>query len=398
MKKEYICPYCFTKHKMYDVKFMCEVDTCNEEDPVFSKYWNYNTTQIRNTITPGPTPGFFAARKPKMPSHVNCQKCSAPTSKHVCATCHSNLPLSIADSEDNIISVIGSKQSGKSHYLAVLIEELRNYLGDELGASVRAVDSETEHRFNNKFKRPIYEHKKTLAVTQSASTDTDQKRPLLFIIKFKSGKEMKMVTLAFFDTAGEDLKSQSEMSKHANYLTNSSGIICLVDPLQIQAVRDEILQLNNDYRLPTRDLNAETFDILSRTTNLIREKNKIAENKQIEIPFALAFSKIDSLNPILPQSSKLLQQRNIIIDGKYNLDEFEVMHEEIDAHLKNWGHNSTIHQLSTEYKDYAFFGLTALGHEPDEQSNISKVEPRNVIDPILWVLWKKGLFKGGYHW
>ena len=46
--------------------------------------------------------------------------------------------------------------------------------------------------------------------------------------------------LVFFDAAGEDLERSTILEREARYITQSDGLVLLVDPLQIPAVRDDL--------------------------------------------------------------------------------------------------------------------------------------------------------------
>ncbi|MDQ3917130.1 MAG: hypothetical protein M3348_01390, partial [Acidobacteriota bacterium] len=51
--------------------------------------------------------------------------------------------------------------------------------------------------------------------------------------------------------------------------------------------------------------------------------------------------------------------------------------------------------LQHNFHDYSFFGLSALGSQPDAQGRLSSgVAPFRVEDPLLWILYRLGIVPG----
>lgn len=393
MKREYICPFCFNRHKMHEVVFACKNENCQEEDHVYANFWGEQKRHFP-TVTAGPVAGTFAFIKPKMPREVECKSCNTKTNVRLCQTCHSVLPRSISDYDDYIIAVIGAKQSGKSHYIGVLINEITQSVSTAYQATIAAENETTLKRYKNKFRDPLYKQRRVLDVTQSAQTDKSVKQPLLYTMKFSQGSKIKVVTLSLFDSAGEDLKSQDEMEKHTKYISNASGIICLLDPLQIPSVREEIKRLAPHTPLPQEDMNTEAHDILTRTTNLIRNELNIKDAHKIQIPMAVSFSKTDAISMLLDPTSRLLQPGRHTEKGMFDVNDFESVSDEMHALVNDWTYGNIPNQLELNYKDYAFFGVSALGHAPNHTMTVNKIEPYRVVDPFLWILWKNNVIKG----
>lgn len=393
MKREYICPYCFNRHKMHEVDFLCKDDTCTEIDPIYSNFWEQPHSTL-NTTTPGPAPGAFAMIKPKMPTETNCKKCEAKSKTRLCRTCHSELPKSISDYDDHIIAIIGAKNSGKSHYIGVLINEIITTVGRAYKASLEAVNDETIDRYSMKFREPLYVHNRALNTTQPASADPTVKRPLLYTMKFSVGNKIKVVTLSMFDTAGEDLNSQKDMEKHMKYLTAASGIICLLDPLQIDFVREKISKTDPSILLPTEDTSTKANDILVRTTNLLRQELNVKDSKKIDIPLAVAFSKVDAIKSLVDPTSRLLQPGTHTKTNTFDLNDFDAVNEEMRSLVQEWSYGNIPNVLELNYKEFAYFGVSSLGNSPDQSMAIASITPYRVVDPFLWLLWKNGIIKG----
>ena len=156
----------------------------------------------------------------------------------------------------------------------------------------------------------------------------------------------KVITLAFFDTAGEDLMNEMNMVKHNRYICNSAGIICLLDPLQLEAVCNDIRENHLDVTLPETDPNTDVNDVLVRTTNMIRNTLNIKLKKQITIPMALSFSKIDAIQPLLDPSSHLNQKSLHIESNAFDIVDFENVNQEMEGLVQEWTRGNIPHLLA----------------------------------------------------
>ncbi|MGX2958155.1 hypothetical protein JNUCC23_02575 [Peribacillus sp. JNUCC 23] len=395
IKRKYICPYCFTKHKMHEVEFRCSNENHREQDKKFGDYWG-QPAPFEQKVLPASERNTWEKLKSSMPESTVCEECETKpvTRKRICPTCHSDLPSSIADYEDYIIAVIGGKETGKSHYIAMLIERINNELGNTYNCFLQPENDETIRRYKENFYNPLFREKRALNVTDSANSNDEIKRPLLYTLSINGDGVLgkKIITLAFFDTAGEDLHDEGNMLKHNRYICNSSGVICLLDPLQLDSVRKEISDNHLPVTLPQDNPNGDVSDLLSRTTNMIRNTLHIKMSKKIPIPMALSFSKIDAIQPLLDPSSQLNQKGQHMEKNAFDIVDFENIHKEMEGLVQEWTRGNIPNLLSHNYKEYAYFGLSALGHDP--RMGVKEIVPYRVEDPFLWLLWKNKIING----
>ena len=173
IKREYICPYCFNKHKINEVKFRCSNDDHIEEDKVYGNYWGDSNTPILSKVIDAPEKKGLSWLKLAMPETAVCEECpTKPVSRiRICPSCHSTLPSTIADYEDYIFAVIGAKNTGKSHYIALLIDRIKNEIGNAYNCFLKPENDDTIRRYKEDFYNPLFKDKQTLRVTQSANTE-----------------------------------------------------------------------------------------------------------------------------------------------------------------------------------------------------------------------------------
>ena len=131
--------------------------------------------------------------------------------------------------------------------------------------------------------------------------------------------------------------------------------------------------------------NTDAVEILSRIVQNIRDVKNI--KGQIKTPLALAFTKIDALeeNDILIEESCLKTESEHLKRGVFVQTDFEAVNIEMQDILENWLDNEIV-QLMKNFSNYAFFGLTSLGGVPNGSKLSNKINPRRVLDPLLWLL------------
>jgi len=305
-----------------------------------------------------------------------------------------NLPPSMNEFDNYIFAVIGAKDAGKSHYIAVLIEQFKNVIGPSMNILLEPANENTIRRYNEDFYDRIYKDKRVIESTASARTGMGAavRIPLIYSLIFHgkgaSGKVkiFKGVTLVFFDTAGEDLKDSDVMATVNKYIYRSDGIIVLLDPLQLNYIRDQLPGV------PMPDQSTETSEILSRTTSLICQGRKLSATQTIDIPLAIALSKFDAVMPLIDHGFQLRSEPNH--NRAFDVADFKAVNDEVQSLLTTWNGEFLIQQVSTRFKIFGFFGLTALGCNPHGDSRIPKVFPRRVADPFLWLLYQHNLIPG----
>ena len=395
---EFVCPFCFAKTNTREIIFQCVNPNCTWKDQVRTAFLHdlplslvdENRAENHPTVWKARAPGFFSRFfGAANPDSGECPDCHLRSTIRVCPECHSPFPHGVDDLSNMVIAIVGAKETGKSHYIAVLIQRIRQ-LYKSFNWTLSAMDDETINLYKSHFYNPLYisQPARTLDVTQSARANAVVKKPLLYSLSMTSRNRYHSVTLAFFDTAGEDMDDERQMRIINRYIYNASGIIILLDPLQLPNVRSKFESGN----LPQAG-NTYGGDIINRISNLIRTGSGVSRNSKISIPLAVTFSKIDMMRDILGGDSPVFQQsrhRNCL-----NLREFEGL----SGHIRDWidqlDTQQTLVQQTLDYTDVGFFGVSSLGGNPSSDGLLPFAPcPMRVEDPFLWILWKKGFIQG----
>jgi hypothetical protein len=377
------CMYCFEHYALSSTPFRCTSPPAIcvwEPDTVLDKAWGENKPV-----------GRVVAGK-RFALSARCPQCTHETRKRLCPHCHMGLPQTTGECRNLIFAVIGAKASGKSHYIAVLIDQFRRRIGPDLDMLLEPLTDGTMKRYRDDFYTPVFSQGVTIAPTRAAADDRRVQLPLVYALSL-SGRGItgrtkihKTVSIVFFDTAGEDLNDADVMSTVNKYIYRANGIILLLDPLQLEAVRG---RLGGSIVLP--EVNTETADIVTRTTNLILAGRKLRANAMIPTPLAVAFSKFDAVEPLVDPQFQLRATSSH--HGGFDAGDFAAVNGEMESLLAEWNGDVLLHQVRARFSRYGFFGLSALGCNPEGTRKIPNVLPRRVEDPFLWLLHEHGLLR-----
>lgn len=314
----------------------------------------------------------------------------ASMSELCCPVCHKPVHKIVGD--NIIISIIGSRDSGKSHYIGVLIHELLNNIAQKYDWVI-IPEANTMRLYDDKFSR-IYTTNQILDLTVK-NTD-GYYEPYIFYITDKNGKTF---TLTLYDTAGEDFESDDLMENSAKHAFHADGIIFLIDPIKItniyNSLNQEIISSSSSVSASRAFQNDAILSILSAT---LRRHHKIKETKKINLPLAVLIPKLDVLVSELPPHYACLFPSGHAKSQGFNLVENRRVNTEIKKWLTNINDgaiNSYMAQLEINYSTFSYFGASALGmnNSPDKNGIFFKPNPHRVEDPLLWIFKEKKIIK-----
>jgi hypothetical protein len=385
------CPYCYGTFAEKEITFRCgglraaDGKQCQPvRDPVRAKF---NDSAPLPPEVPGDGRKLSAA----------CKQCGNSTTLQICPHCHSQLPVHYSKIDNHMVAMIGAKFSGKSVYTTVLLHELIHRVGRRFDAAVVGADERTRRDFGSE-ERTLYSEGVLPVTTRTAAADRGRQP---FVFKFSLGERrrfrstLRHTVLSFFDTAGEDLESEKGVAENVRYLSSADGIIVLLDPLTIPGVVDS-LGLDPGV-LPSKSQQEQAkadspINILTRVTEVLQKMPGVGPKRMIEVPVAIAFSKVDALWDALGEDSPLRQPAP---DAPYfDEPDSSALHAHVQALLHSWEGGQIDQLLAKHYRHYRFFGLSALGAVPvalqsgQQRQQVAKsgIQPHRVQDPFLWLL------------
>lgn len=379
------CPFCFDHFKLAQTPFRCVGSACGfERDEKRDKAW-----------------GDGSSMKKVLPSNdryrdsVTCQECKRESTKRLCPHCHMELPAEFGRFPVLVFAMIGAKNTGKSHYIAVLIEQIKKNIGPDLDVLLVPLNDDTRERFDRDFRSVIYDKKQILDVTRR-SADSGTKKPLAYSLTFSSRDKRgapvteKVLYLSFFDTAGEDMTSESAMEAYTRYIAHADGVILLFDPLQLPVVR---ASLPPGTPLPYDPNATMMMQVVERTIQLIRTSNGLSASQKVGTPIAVAFSKFDAVEEMLADTQLQVLNPSVHRSG-FNVADHRAVQNDVRGLLDQWDCKDLLQLVESQFKHHAYFGVSALGCNPVAGGTIPRVIPRRVEDPLLWLLYHHKYIKG----
>jgi hypothetical protein len=377
--RDVLCPYCFQSWSTRIAAFRCtsaDENRCpREPDERLGRLRNVDAPMAPRVLQrQGRLGRPFTAKRG---SPVRCD-CGAPT-RPVCPNCHSDLPQRFAEAPSRSMALIGTKAAGKSNFIAVALHELEHRVGPRFDGSLMLLDDASRERVDRQLMPRLYGKGLVLEATTSARTDERVREPLVARLTLGPAGKTSQSNLVFFDSAGEDLQSLDVLEREARYITQSHGLILLVDPLQIPAVRDE---LAGSVELPEEPVDA--YKMLGRISDLLREARGIPPGKPIDVPLALTVSKFDAVRPLLSEGHPVFSLPTH--DGRFDPQVARSVSAAVRSDLAGWLGERLDTFVKQEFASASYFGVSALGDSPVDERLPNGVAPHRVEDPILWML------------
>ncbi|MDR1802846.1 MAG: hypothetical protein LBQ94_04510 [Treponema sp.] len=307
-----------------------------------------------------------------------------------CPICGNVIPATALQNPNLLFSIVGGIESGKTNYITVMLEELRN-LSDLSLALAPQNDITREHQ-NENFRR-IYEGHTIPEVTRSG-TEIPQ---IWSISNLQRQSKHKTPTYTFtiYDGAGEDYENNFDPSTNfCRYVKVSKSIILTVDPLVLSNIRrggvvDPDVMRNSLGGKEGSIKKAE--DVVNSAAAYIKNTKGIRYDLKLSIPVAVVLTKFDTIlnhKSFGPQA--LIRKKSLTIrDGKVDTSEIEEVNDEIRNWLKEIRENNFINTLETHFKEFKFFGVSSFGASPKADKTLAgEPQPHRVLDPLLWLFQK----------
>jgi GTPase SAR1 family protein len=353
-----ICPYCFDEFPVWDM--------------LFDSYEGGQARKAKYTAIDRALKREIAPPKDEHSRVLPVRLC--PNNQH-------RLPWTAGTQTSLIIGLIGAKFSGKSHYIASLIAQLENQVGADMQAALLPVTDETQERYRREFYNPLFKNSLELAMTVGTPP------PLIYDLTLDgrqwNEKQHRAVTLALYDTAGENLQDAAVARQMVQYLREASGIIFLVDPLQVPAVRE---MLPSTVQPPQLDADAAPYQIIANVLQLLERGKVLQANEPVSIPVAVVLTKCDVLAEtglIEPNRLWSTEKRHV---GFYDSQAHNDMSGMMAEYFQRWNREA-YNNIRLRFARHAFFGVSATGCASDPQTRRYKfISPWRVEDPLLWLL------------
>jgi len=394
-----VCPYCFSKFHHEKVVFRAAHH--REDDETFHLQEDDKLNQYRAKFGLAPIDELEAWIDPSTIADENklysdnvlvgiSDRYSVMTRNRLCPECHNDLPVTAGKYPSNIISIVGATSVGKSVYITSLIRTLQRVTAGNFEAACLPLNNSISRRFRDEYEIPLFESGNLFEATAT----TKRQEPFIFQFVFKNDDRAPL-TLVFFDVAGEGMTQKDYLQLHASHIKNSAGILFLVDPIQIRAIREKMIYQMGENPGKIVGLADEPREVV---ISLFEDFISQQENSKTNIPTAVVLTKSDLLHALSSDEGEYIQSnsnvfRNVIHRGFLNINEFENINGEIKRFLSKVD-IPFVDAVDVYFKDTAYFAVSALGSNPVNQQVNGIISPIRVDEPFIWLMYKLGYIEG----
>lgn len=371
MARTIICPSCYHRFSATKILFRCIMLDCPGQmpDEIYFKAHRTGETPQGRILFPRQR-GFLTQA-----SHsVACDVCQYASHTRICPQCHAELPYDSGRIDQYSITIIGAQTTDRLQYIAALVNHLQYETGKYFNFTIRMPDDHTQQRWKQEFYQPLLQKK---AVQTLASPDESSSVPLTLRLTFRHGQKRRALNISLFDTSGMPSEIPLPPDRQICF---ANGIILLLDPLQIPAIRQQI----HATELPPLDPELAPQSSVEYLRYLFEQVQHLPGAKKVKTPIVLTLSKVDNLTTLLTPDSALHHPSEH--HGHIDLKDLQSVHTEIENYLASWISPHFNQFIHNNFAHYTYAGVSAPGEQPGSNSNVSIATPLRVEDPFLWIL------------
>lgn len=411
VKKAYeiICPYCFKRYPPNQVVFRINYDIPGNESfkrkpdeklNIYRRKINLEEVmEIEAVIDPVANSNLVKYRDERDGLLLGITDINGEyTNTRLCPHCHKDLPITSGKGPTQVISVIGGTSVGKTVYMTILLNTLQSSTAMNFGAGCIPTDSQYLEIINEN-EDMLYYNGEVLP----PSPKETRIEPLVLSFSFENENKAP-VTLIFYDVAGEGMKDPQYIKKHATNIENSTGIMFLVDPLQINSIEEKIKIMKNLEDNLDISKGITTSDMRTRPMRRLTPDKIITILFQAfighgikiksDIPTAVIISKSDMLDVL--EGSDINGNSNIFKNYKHkdklNLKQISIINKEVEDFIMRV--DPSFNNALKVFTNRQFFAVSALGSNPINRKITEAISPLRVDEPFLWLLHKWGFIEG----
>ena len=336
----------------------------------------------------GAAPGSSSNGRTPLPSLFD-EAAREDLPARACAHCEFPLPQSIDQRPAVVVGVVGVNAVGKTNLMAASLgQAYRQNALASIGVTEFVPDEATSSRFLADYYRPLFQEGQPLQGTYV--NDRARFAPLMFNVTMRS---FGSFTLILHDVAGESLADVRTRAAQAQFLYGARGIIFVVDPRDIDGLREAYPA----WMLEENQLGWDQGALLSACLRA----DGVLDRGHL-IPVAVTVAKADLLPVVSDEDLPFLDPAPAAEEADAFAARVKTSSRQVAEFLERYGAH-TILGPAREYerrlaeapaesrKALTYHAVSALGGAPDSSDQLSgKVQPINCTDPLAAVLMQVG--------
>jgi hypothetical protein len=290
--------------------------------------------------------------------------------KTACPQCKEKMPVKYLQTYSSLrppifLSAVGFRAHGKTVFLASLLHTLDTRLTRSWKGFYRqGLDMNT-----------INTIKDNLSLLESGSLPqaTQRNFPRPSINLLAKMPKFNNKTLVAYDAAGEVFEEDANIEEFASYLAHARTVMFLVSLVDLEE------PLHADLH---RLLETYTLGISRMAANTRKQHLVVVYTKADLLLDEKFFGKRDDLVSYLMRN-----EQEDIKDLKKYLRQMEAVSQELAEFTRErLGAVSFINLAQNGFRSVSYCAASALGSPPDDGKLSEAMQPRRVVDPLLWVL------------
>lgn len=310
--------------------------------------------------------------------------------RYVCpAEARHHIPLDIARNETFVLALAGDKGSGKSTYVASLIDAINEQsLLEPFGVTVWPADQYTSDTYTSRYQVPMLEG--TALDQTPAATSGQLVRPLIFTLGLDrlGGRE---VNLCIYDGAGEQMRNSMQQAEYNRYLYLADAVFFFIPPVALFRVVPRDTIIGDDQTLVTTQMMVKSVLEGLRLAHEVGREGHLGDSKKA-LHTSLVVTKADQLD-VLPEFHRRLLEE---LDYRKPLDDTIVSLEdtsvEVESLLRGRGQGNFINKMQEQFPDIRCHLVAPAGvqYDPENLRFVRTPEPHRVVDPLVQMLYHRG--------
>jgi ABC-type oligopeptide transport system ATPase subunit len=315
-----------------------------------------------------------------------------------CPKCKRLLPYRFEVSKQMYLAIVGDSGSGKSHYIATLIEQISNGLMAPRGNVIidfSWLDKESEQRFQEYHDiifRDKTEFPPTPAQAEPGGNNPIIIEPLMFQLTIRDTRYptrfVPSVNVIIYDIGGEDIVDPTKLSRFGRNIPRAQSIIYLADPGTMPNV---VSQLPPHLQPAPTAQPRTAYSTLESVMRTFERWRHLTPGERVNTPIAIMVSKSDLLTYAIPQqeqaSCAFLQ--DTVYDGRANLRDVHVIDMQLRTLLTKLGEDRLLRN-SERFANARFFACSATGESANTYGQFQQIKPIRCLDPFMWLLERFG--------
>ncbi len=309
-----------------------------------------------------------------------------------CPECGYLLPENIENVPSIILVVVGDVFSGKSHYIASFIHQLKTEWTSNSSGFARFIclTQDIEKIYIRDYFEPLFTHQKVLHQTQVGTSQ--YAHPLIYKLATNSSPKRltTVANLMIYDTSGEDFEDESRLVNVARFALNTNAFIFIADPFTMQPFFSTLSPT-----MQTVIRGRRAAERLSYIISMYERYRGRGEGGSLpDVPIAVMVSKSDMFKPpIQPKNYSFMSNPPNYGNG-IDLNDLNIVDFEVRELLKTY-HQSDLFAATHMFRRIKFFATSATGESPDANGDFAHIEPIRCLDPVLWILHQLGIIRAG---